>query len=106
MDSITQNNILGNTVSNDTLHNSSVYIFLITLFVTFFTYVLIILVGTKSDLRQDAETQSKLSNQDRKMVSKEVAENLAREIGAIKYLECSALTQEGLKNVFDDAKTG
>ncbi|GAB5361307.1 hypothetical protein AAMO2058_000702400 [Amorphochlora amoebiformis] len=63
----------------------------------------IILVGTKSDLRQDEGMKQKLSSKGISMVSPEMAESRAKEIGAVKYLECSALTQEGLKTVFDEA---
>merc|ERR1711981_275459 len=66
----------------------------------------VILVGTKSDLRNDSETMAKLNKQGRQMVTTDQAGCLAKEINAIKYLECSALTQEGLKQVFDDAIRG
>ncbi len=62
-----------------------------------------ILVGTKVDLRDDPETLQRLKGARRKPITKEQGYQLAKEIGAYKYLECSALTQSGLKNVFDEA---
>jgi small GTP-binding protein len=62
-----------------------------------------LLVGTKSDLRGDSAMTSQLASKGLKMIDKEQALQLAKEIGASEYHECSALTQEGLKNVFDRA---
>lgn len=62
-----------------------------------------ILVGTKSDLRADSAVQDQLAKKGLSMVSKESALTLCRDIGAVEYHECSALTQDGLKNVFDRA---
>lgn len=63
----------------------------------------LVLVGTKSDLRDDQEQISQLQSKGLHMVTQPAAEQMAQEIGAAKYLECSALTQEGLKAVFDEA---
>lgn len=62
----------------------------------------IVLVGTKCDLRHDKIELQKLNDRGIDLVKKEAAEKLAEELGAVKYLECSALTQEGLKEVFDE----
>lgn len=62
----------------------------------------ILLVGTKCDLRHDEKTLKALNSKGHKIVGLEAAEEMARTIGAVKYLECSALTQEGLKEVFDE----
>ena len=63
----------------------------------------IILVGTKIDLREDKETINRLAEKRLAPVSHQQGMQLAKEIKAIKYLECSALTQTGLKAVFDEA---
>ena len=63
----------------------------------------IILIGTKIDLREDQKTIDDLAKQDKAPITEEQGQAMADEIGAIKYLECSALTRKGLKTVFDEA---
>ncbi|KAG5460848.1 MAG: cell division control protein 42 [Olpidium bornovanus] len=62
-----------------------------------------LIVGTQIDLRDDPAVVEKLARQRQRPVSNETGELLARDLGAVKYVECSALTQRGLKNVFDEA---
>lgn len=61
-----------------------------------------LIVGTQVDLRDDPAVTDKLARQKQRPVSFDAGERLARELGAVKYVECSALTQRGLKNVFDE----
>ncbi|ORZ02344.1 P-loop containing nucleoside triphosphate hydrolase protein [Syncephalastrum racemosum] len=62
-----------------------------------------ILVGTKLDLREDKQTVDRLREKRMSAITYTQAVQMAKDIGAVKYLECSALTQTGLKNVFDEA---
>ena len=55
--------------------------------------------GTKTDLREDKETLAQLTQQGKSPFKKETGEKLATKIGAVKYMECSALTQKGLRPV-------
>ena len=61
-----------------------------------------ILLGTKVDLRGDRATLDKLTKEQEEVVSKEEGKRMAKSLKAAKYLECSALTREGVKNVFDE----
>jgi len=63
----------------------------------------ILLVGTKLDLRDEPGTIEKLRDRRMSPITYQQGVQMARDIGAVKYLECSALTQKGLKNVFDEA---
>ena len=62
-----------------------------------------LVVGTQIDLRDDKVIIEKLQRQRLSPITSEQGSRLARELKAVKYVECSALTQRGLKNVFDEA---
>ena len=63
----------------------------------------ILLVGTKLDLRSNDEVLKKSKESRLVPISHERGKNLAKEVGAIKYMECSALEKVGLKDLFDEA---
>lgn len=60
-----------------------------------------ILVGTKIDLREDKATMESLKGD--KPPTLDMGKKMAEDIHAEAYFECSALTQEGLKRVFEEA---
>ena len=63
----------------------------------------IILVGTKLDLFGDRETIEKLEKKGLAPITNPQGLSMAQDLGAVKYHECSALNQIGLKSVFDEA---
>ena len=63
----------------------------------------VILVGNMSDLREDKSTLEMLKEHNQRPICHQQGANLAVEIGAVAYLECSALTHKGLSKVFDEA---
>ena len=62
-----------------------------------------VLVGTKADLRTSTADVELLAKSKQKPITREQAERAAKEYGAYAYIECSALTQENLKETFDTA---
>jgi len=63
----------------------------------------ILLVGTKLDTREHADTLQSLKEQGLKPVITEEGDKLAKDINAYKYMECSALSQKNLPLVFEEA---
>jgi len=61
----------------------------------------IILVGTKLDLRTDEATLTRLQERRMAPISMDDGQQLMQDIGASAYFECSAVTQQGLRHVFD-----
>ena len=60
-------------------------------------------MGTKQDLRENKETLEKLAEKCLSPITNESGVRLQREIGAMQYMECSALTGKGVKGTFDVA---
>lgn len=63
----------------------------------------IILVACKSDLRNDPNTIEMLRQQQQQPVSTSEGQAIAQKIGAAEYLECSARTGQGVREVFEAA---
>lgn len=63
----------------------------------------IMLVGTKLDLRDEPNTLAKLAEKRMAPITYQQGIQMASDIGAVRYVECSALTQKNLKLVFDEA---
>jgi len=63
----------------------------------------VLLVGTKSDLRDNTEIISKLEAKNEKPITQEQGEKLCGEIKAIKFMECSALSGKNLREMFTEA---
>ena len=63
-----------------------------------------IFVGTQADLREDSQVREKLSKQRMTPVRKEDGDRMAKDLGAVKYVEYSALAQYKLKDVLCEKK--
>jgi Ras family protein A len=60
----------------------------------------VILVACKKDLRTDSQTIAKLKQDGERPVTTEVGKEIAAQIKADAYMECSAKTREGIEELF------
>ncbi len=58
------------------------------------------MVGSKIDLRDDSDTIKKLKEKDQEPISYEKGVQMKELVNAAHYGECSAKTQQGLKEIF------
>lgn len=63
----------------------------------------VLLVGLKKDLRTHPVAIEEMRKRSTPFVSPQEAEAISKEIGARRYLECSALTGEGVDDIFEVA---
>jgi len=63
----------------------------------------IILVGNKKDLRNDVNLQQELAKLKQEPVRVEQGREMASKIQAFSYLECSAKSKDGVREVFETA---
>ncbi|RCI02719.1 GTP-binding protein Rho1, partial [Rhizopus stolonifer] len=63
----------------------------------------IVLVGCKKDLRNDPATIEELRKNSQRPVTYEEGTAVAQKISAYKYLECSAKSGDGVREVFEQA---
>jgi small GTP-binding protein len=63
----------------------------------------VVLVGSKADLREDEGIQHYLKDYGTRPITPEEGEALSQDIGAVAYVECSALTHDSVVQVFNTA---
>ncbi|KZT38819.1 cell division control protein 42 [Sistotremastrum suecicum HHB10207 ss-3] len=62
-----------------------------------------LIVGTQIDQRSDSKVLADMDKRKERPILPEDGERVANEVGAVKYVETSALTQKGVENVFHEA---
>lgn len=63
----------------------------------------VLLVGTKADLRDDDHERDRLQESNQDFVSAQQINELVNKLGLMGYVECSAATQAGVREVFEKA---
>ncbi|XP_073468649.1 rho-related GTP-binding protein RhoG-like [Aquarana catesbeiana] len=63
----------------------------------------ILLVGTKKDLSTNLDVIKELKDQNQLPITHQQGVSLSKQIHAVKYMECSALNQEGIQEVFSES---